>query len=99
MKEQRDFQKRQVNDWKEMLYPDVGVIKPRAPQAVIPKEHFMTDFEIDKLYEKYCGPGPQSFDINHKLTEKRNDMGVVKFVADTESTDASEQPERFKDLE
>ena len=50
----------------------------------------MTDYEIDKLYEKYCGPGPQSFDINHKLTEKRSDMGVVKFFGDSESTDASE---------
>lgn len=31
MKEKREFQKRQVNDWKELLYPDVNVVKPRAP--------------------------------------------------------------------
>lgn len=36
----------------------------------------MTDYEIDKLYAKMVGPGPQSFKPSHKLTEKRADIGV-----------------------
>lgn len=39
----------------------------------------MTDYEIDKLYEQIKGPGPTSFNPDFKLTEKRADVGVVKF--------------------
>lgn len=48
----------------------------------------MTDYEIDKLYEKLMGPNPQTFKPVYKLTEKRDDIGVVKYQE--ESTDVSE---------
>jgi len=55
------------------------LVKPRAPQAVINKEHLMTDYEIDKLYEKLMGPNPQTFNPVYKLTEKRDDIGIIKY--------------------
>ena len=48
----------------------------------------MTDYEIDKLYEKLLGPGPQTFKPVYKLTEKRDDIRNVKNIE--ESTDVSE---------
>jgi hypothetical protein len=59
--------------------PSVDLVKPRAPQAVINKEHLMTDYEIDKLYEKLMGPNPQTFKPIYKLTEKRDDIGIIKY--------------------
>ena len=43
----------------------------------------MTDSEIDKLYQKLVGPGPQTFKPDYKLTEKRADIGVPTIMKDT----------------
>lgn len=78
-RDKREYQKAKRGDWRDLLYPELDAVKPSAPRTVINKEHFMTDHEIDKLYEEVCGPGPASYQQKHKLTEKRADVGVVKF--------------------
>ena len=80
MKDDRPFNKVQLPDRREILYPSLDAIKPKVPGPIIAKEHVMTDYEIDKLYEQVCGPGPASFNPEHKLTEKRTDVGVPKFT-------------------
>jgi len=94
MQGKREFQKLKRSDWRAMLYPGLEAVKPSAPTTVINKEHLMTDHEIDKLYEQIVAPGPQSYQQKHKLTEKRTDVGMVKYVEDLdvieESTDVSD---------
>ena len=75
--DQRSFNKKAKSDFRELLNPSLDAVKPKPAQAVISKEHIMTDYEIDKLYEKYVGPAPGTFDPNYKITEKRLDTGVV----------------------
>lgn len=66
-------------DFRKPLYPNIDAIKPKAPGVKINKEHEMTDYEIDKLFEQIKGPGPTSFHPNNRLTEKRADIGVPRF--------------------
>jgi hypothetical protein len=81
MKDERDFNKLKVGDYRKPLYPNINAIKPSVKTTVISKDHVMTDREIDRLYEKMVGPGPGTFKPEYKLTEKRADVGVPKIVA------------------
>jgi len=38
-------------DSRKALYPNLEATKPKVKGVVIQKEHVMTDYEIDKLYE------------------------------------------------
>ena len=79
MNEERHFNKPTRSDWRKQLNPSLDAVKPVARTAAILPEHIMTDHEIDKLYQEIVGPGPATFAPDHKLTEKRNDVGVQKF--------------------
>ena len=85
MQEERTFNKPVRGDYRKQLLPDLDAVKPNPKGAVIPKEHIMTDFEIDKLYDQMVGPGPASFKPSHALTEKRADVGIVKIQKIDES--------------
>ena len=38
----------------------------------------MTDYEIDKLYDElFNKPGPASYNVDHRRTEPRSDIGVI----------------------
>jgi hypothetical protein len=62
-------------------------VKPKIASVTIHKEHMMTDYEIDKLYDSIMGPGPGSFTPEYKLTEKRIDIGVPKFIESIKERD------------
>lgn len=79
MQDERHFNKFVRSDWRKQLNPSLDVVKPRPRQAAIQPEHIMTDYEIDKLYQEIVRPGPSTFKPEHKLTEKRADVGIVKF--------------------
>lgn len=78
MRDVRPVNKKQLGDYRKPLNLNYDVVKPSAKTAMFAKEHIMTDYEIDKLYEQMVGPGPSTFKPSHKLTEKRDDVGIVK---------------------
>ena len=80
MQDERHFNKFVRSDWRKQLVPSLDAVKPSVRQAGIQPEHIMTDYEIDKLYEQIAKPGPSTFKPEHKLTEKRTDVGVPKFA-------------------
>ena len=79
MQDERAFNKPVRMDYRKLLHPSLDAVRPDARRAAIQPEHLMTDYEIDKLYQEIVGPGPATFQPEHKLTEKRADVGVVKF--------------------
>ena len=50
-KEDIPFNKKLKGDFRKSLNPNYDAIKPKPVAVTIPKEHVMTDYEIDKLYE------------------------------------------------
>lgn len=70
----------QKGDFRKALHPNYDLIKPKPAGVFISKEHVLSDFEIDKLYQQVVGPGPTSHNPEYKLTEKRADIGVPKIV-------------------
>lgn len=71
----RDYEKSPEIDKRKPLYPNISAVKPSAPTVKMGIPHLMTDSEIDKLFQKVCGP--QSYNPDYKLTEKRADVGIV----------------------
>lgn len=88
----RDYEKSPEVDRRKPLYPNVEAVKPSAPGVKMGVPHMMTDSEIDKLYEKFCGP--QSYKPDHKLTEKRADVGIVNIKKQNAKTKEVEPDER-----
>ena len=52
----RDYEKSPEVDWRKPLYPNIDAVKPTAPVMKMGNPHLMTDSEIEKLYDKFCGP-------------------------------------------
>lgn len=87
MQDERHFNKPTRGDWRKQLHPGLDAVKPTVRGAKILPEHIMTDHEIDKLYQEIVGPGPATFAPEHKLTEKRADVGVTKFLPPVKETE------------
>jgi hypothetical protein len=66
----RPYEKEDVIDKREPIYPKLDLVKPSAPvfgMGVAKDPNVLSPYEIDKLYEKVCGP--QSYYPEYKLTE------------------------------
>jgi len=62
-------------DLRKALDINLNLVKPRAPGAIVLPEH--PPEKLPELEDIKRGPG--AYDASHKLTEKRVDLGVVKF--------------------
>lgn len=63
-------------DMRKPLDINLNLVKPRVPGAIVLPEHKFE--EMPDLTDIKVGPG--TYDLVHDLTEKRTDIGVVKFA-------------------
>ena len=75
-------------DKRSDLIVDLNVIKKRPKVAKILPEHAPAKKQLDEIKV-----GPGAYKLSHKITEPRQDIGGVKYVASTEhSTSVDDRP-------